>query len=117
MEENKQKRGGYCRPILDRGSPSVITHVQFSILSFRYDMTLHHVQGGILFWLCRNKLTPPGNLPDIALKKRIMIEIVYKVHIYKFKGNYPFKQEFILINRKTSQKFYLKFKNWEFQQE
>ena len=33
-----------------------------------------------------------------------------------FQGNYPHKQELILIHRKTRQQFYLKCKNWEFQQ-
>ena len=46
-----------------------------------------------------------------------MTEDVYKVYILLIYKNYPYKQEFILIDRKTRQQFYLKCKNWEFQQE
>ena len=38
------------------------------------------------------------------------------VYYLKFTGNYPYKHEFILIDRKTRQQLYLKCKNWEFQQ-
>jgi hypothetical protein len=67
-------------------------------------------QGGILFWLCGNLQDWPGISPEIALIKSEDNDRK-SVYFLKFTGNHPYKQELILIDRKTRQQFHLKYKN------
>jgi hypothetical protein len=70
---------------------------------FQLGWRLGPQQGGILFWLRGNLRDRPGILPEITFTENKIDDrkCLKRLYFLKCTVNYPFKQEFILIDSKT----------------
>ena len=75
-------------------------------------------QGGIIFWLRGSLRDLPAISPEIALIKHNdnNQKSFNKAYFLKLPVNYPYQQEFILIDRKIRQQIQWKCKMHKFQQ-